>query len=792
MSDIQTFVTDNATSKIKLLPLVDGKLPTDKTITTDMNTQFLSEMHEIKYAPGLIDPACVGPYNVSEFTKALDITSENILRINKIQALENINAHLAFKAREFLIDGINAFMGYFGVPLGSCVQKGVIPPELLTRRTEYLLETTVDNTLLDDINNQDPNMNVISFNIINVSGVEKFDGINFNLLPVGGGTQQTIQLRFGDYTIKNICAFVKKYKNNNAIIPYNLVITDNTASHIRLHTFAKAIYDRIEPGFLSSVVGAGADKLTQDQLLTEIIISIKSFGDSLQVYYTKRLQELYPDMYISSSDKNVGAESLLLDSNFILNGTGIRPHLSFFNDKLNFFGEQSFLNTLKGAIGVPGETEYDTCLTITTNIGLLNEDKLWTSIINSIIQLQPSSFTFEQGAFNSDKALYISSLIPDIVCFKAEGFDNITRLLTELYPIYDTLDRAKASDVEVDIKAATKNLITKLSEIDAFFKKTIDVLKISTNNGIELTNKLGVITDFINVKFTPYMLILSTAKYDVINKQTPTETMLDNVKKSIQKILSEPFIQFANNYMDNKIHDVLNNINAQYENIIRDTITNIKDTVSKFDEVTSKYVPPVKREKEARTVVSSIKNAIEFINPAFFNKQGEKDATLSELELKLENAKVKLTALINNVNPGEKVKPDTLMDKAAAFVGFKKTDATKIANARIAVEKSLKKLEEHKSDLINKSITKAKAIRESMSVEPARNFVKNRLEDISKFFDTLTSSISSTTKGGRKTMKKRNKYKSKRTIKYNKYKKNKNGKRSFKKHIKIKRKNTRR
>ena len=91
-------------------------------------------MHEIKYAPGLIDPACVGAYKVSEFTKELvDLSvptttdADVLLRINKIQALENLNAPLAFKAREFLIDGINAFMGYFGVPLTSCIQKSGIP-----------------------------------------------------------------------------------------------------------------------------------------------------------------------------------------------------------------------------------------------------------------------------------------------------------------------------------------------------------------------------------------------------------------------------------------------------------------------------------------------------------------------------------------------------------------------------------------------------------------------------------------------------------------------------------------
>jgi hypothetical protein len=792
MADIQTFVTDNPTSKIKLYPLVSdapdsGNFVSNKKITDSMNIEFLKNMYEIKYAPGLIDPACTGPYAELTFTKDINVPVNNpvVLRINKIQALENINSPLAFNARVFLIEGINAFMGYFGVPQDKCIQKLVVPNELETRRTYYLHKDEVNNNLLDDATNPDPNMAIISFSkILDPAVPSKFNGINFKLTTTTTAPASIqIELRFGDYNIPNICNFVKKYKG---IIPYIFSEpNDNTPSHIRLHKFAKAIYDRIDETFLNSVIGTDTTQITQDQLLTEIIISIKSFGDSLQVYYAKRLQNLYPEMYISSSDKNVGAESLLLDSNFILNGTGIRPHLSFFNEKLNFFGEQSFLNILKGDTSVPGETEYDTCLTITTNIGLLNEEKLWDSIITSILKLQLPTFTFVETVFKENKLAYILTILPTMVGLNDDGFNKMIQLFTELGENYKELNLP--ANTEENKKSATKMLITKLSDIDAFLKKTIDIITISSDDGKVLTNKLDIITEFVNTKFIPYLAILSTSKYDVRTKQTPTDTMLKNVKTNIQNILPSNFIDFSTKYMNNDIKTIINNTNTKYKQIIDISITSIQNTITQFDNITSKYVTPVKREKEERTI-STIKQTLDFINPAFLNPKGEIDKTLSELTKKLDKTKTQLTELINKFDPGNKTKPETFFDKAKSLLGLKPKDDAAINSAMNKVTGALQKVEEQKKKLIESASDKAKKNTETMSVEPARSLVKDMLTNMNTFVDTL---IKSTTKGG-KTMKKRNKYKMNKTIKYNKYKKNKNDKRSFKKQVKRKRKRTRR
>jgi hypothetical protein len=336
--------SDNSTANSKIIMLLND-LP--NTINQGEIDDYLNLMKDIKYAPGLMDPKTIGGIPTTEMTSG-DLNNDATF----IQLCQNINGidpnqtpntndlltNGRILAKNILIDGINTFIGYFG-------SKSTISD------VEFLFSPQGDTYI----------------------------GVKMN---------GSYELQYGDTTIENISNFYKSYD------PGYINAPPSNPSWKRLWDFAGFIYSRIPISELINKVNNETNTQAftlmnnqqavsqfKDKMMTEIIITLKSFGDSLQVYYKQRWmkefleqQEKLPQelqrfhvMPLTSTDKNVGGESLLINSEFWLIGTGIRPHPSFFQKYVDFFGKTSFKERITGQPIIANEVDIDGSKAIVTN-----------------------------------------------------------------------------------------------------------------------------------------------------------------------------------------------------------------------------------------------------------------------------------------------------------------------------------------------------------------------------------------------------------------------------------------
>jgi hypothetical protein len=265
--DVCTSVKDNATADFKLYPLLY-----ETVNETDLNN-FADSLIDFYYAPGMIDPKTTGPYPKTNFTANPNIgkiklfpttipdldTYKRIL--NEIQLSQDINNETegANNSRIDMMNGINSFMRYFGANFGLAT-----------------------GPIVDS--------NTVRF--IEIQDGTKYSGIQFVIPSV----TNPIQIQIGDTTIDNVTNFVNRF---DGIIPLGQGQIQEE-SWKRLHNFGTVILSLIPPAILTTILNnidtsfnnPQIDQSTQrSYLLTEIIITLKSFGDSFQVYYSKKLRD---------------------------------------------------------------------------------------------------------------------------------------------------------------------------------------------------------------------------------------------------------------------------------------------------------------------------------------------------------------------------------------------------------------------------------------------------------------------------------------------------------------------
>jgi len=349
-------VEDNSTPHRKLWPLVYQN-PTPEQAEVE---SFKRSFFTIDNGPGMLDPKTTGPVSIANFSVDSpfieqvkggleelgydsDIIGKHITKLQTIQALQNINVAEDQDSKTNMITGLNLFLGYFGVPL-----------------------------------NPSP--------VTNIQFIQTLDGLRFMGINITmeNGTFPTFPIHIGDTTISTISSFVKEYDGN---IP---VDTNDKwdPSWRRLHVFAKEIYANI-PANIKANLGS------ESEVLTMIILSLKSLGDLWQVFYSKKLAKQIEDSgftsYISSTDKNVGSECFLTSNKFMLNGTGVRPHLKLLEDPelLRFFGKENFRRALVGEDAVPDERDIDGSDTITTNLKVATSETYISSINVTLSKIIP-------------------------------------------------------------------------------------------------------------------------------------------------------------------------------------------------------------------------------------------------------------------------------------------------------------------------------------------------------------------------------------------------------------------
>jgi hypothetical protein len=513
---------DNSVDLAKLRPLVDyiGDL-----------TNFVNMFYSLKYGPGLIDPKTRGKIPFISFSDP----KTNIESIN-IQKQQNINDIVNDVARNIMIHGANLFMGYFGVR------------KSLVENVSFIIDAT-----------------------------NQIEGIRFDIY----NESSSLELYIGDTTIANITDFIN---SSEGLIKVNDFSTDNP-SHSRLYNFGKYIFDNIQRDINIMLVNSIKKTLKVDDavaaqyLLTQIIICLKSFGDSYQVYYSKQFasQTDNNNLYISSTDKNVAGESFLLNNKFLIIGTGIRPHNEYAKEYPEFFYKKKLYNYFKvdeSKYKDVADDELDSIITITTNITLKPEDYI-KMIIDTYKNIRP--YLSDQSLEN-EQLIISNNTIQNIFT----NFNNNT-------------DVFSSNNIRITYQ---DNLIDKLNnpedieifkEINNYLKTIYDILRLTITGETGetlLETKLNFITDITSTDFINKLNKITKKEATLVFRlSTIKNTLLDlNIQQQYTKLFDENIIDFANKYLNEKYSSIPININERYKTHIQNIIQTIKNKIDILQE----------------------------------------------------------------------------------------------------------------------------------------------------------------------------------------------------------------
>jgi ribosomal protein S8 len=670
MTDFYCRFSDNPTANKKLWPLLFEPKIGDHNIKLipDAHIDFSNFMCDIKYAPGLLDPKTTGPYSPSLFTKEdiHGIPPEIMVQIQNLQAMQNINIPENSFARTCLMDGINNFIKYFG-------SHAVI---------------TDPNTLqfVEDTNHN-------------------FCGVSFTINEV------IVELYYGDTTIQNISDFINLC---GGIIPE----TVNPAWKIswkRLHTFSKIILYGIPAGLLLQITSF----VSRDELLTHIFISLKSFGDSLQVYYAKRMQtetnrNLSP--YISTTDKNVAAESLLIHSDVCVIGTGIRPHVDFSDKYPEFFR-------------VKGSDKEDGCKTITTNKGTLTIEKALDNVTNTFfnfleyVDVARTSVVEETFGFTIEEMVDFLTLQPFL---NNTGKEQIERLKNAYTNERDETERIKI-----------------LSKLDKFLKKSLDIIKLcepqtdtepiseAISEAIsepvvehEIANKpknllfqrLDVVTTFIKTTVVSQLKHLRSVKIDLLKSQGTFERIAEKINSaSFTNICDEDLVGYARSFLNPDYQRSIEEVQTKYTELLE---TTKNDITSSLTNLISFKIPVATRETQPRKVKATAAERVE-----------------EERKLDFEMSQIKI------INKIEEIKR-SLENTGAVLKKMQMKEHAKL-------EKKLEVLNNKLKVRVDEKITKHK---NSLNLQYVKEKVVNTFTSIKNTFDSFYTTFNGLKGGSIKTL----------------------------------------
>ena len=697
--DVCTSVKDNSTADFKLYPLIVETVQNETTKEKDVDPNnlqtFTKSLFDFYYAPGMIDPKTIGAYPETNFTANQNIESivtfpagfnnleEYKTALRAIQLSQDINKAEGANSRIDMMNGINSFMRYFGAnystPTGPIVNPDTI--RFIVNGNSYI-------------------------------------GIQFSI-PSSPPTE--IQLQIGDTTIDNVTNFVNKF---DGVIPL-ILPPDIDLSWRRLHTFGITILNLIPRNIIDVILGnIGTSFRISDiniltsYLLTEIIITLKSFGDSFQVYYSKKLRDRIKasyglDLYLSSTDKNVGGECLLLNNTFWLIGTGIRPHSDLFAKSLGFFGKESFKNRAAGLKIIQGETDIDGTIAITTNKSLMDESKYIESINSTFLKIYPNlqdapldparvpgaeDEIYGDGSILSSISSVKLLLIDNNVILSPGGKDKLNSMLSQ-------------------IRSGGPNIKNNLKELDAFLKKIYDVVKLTevihtavpvSSMSVEglpvaegiasavpipetkktlLFKKLETLTAFMNMKFCLSLRAISKSK--IVKEQVKLQEVITTAMATakIDNIFTPDLFKFSQDFLNQVYIDSFGQAHTEYDRIMEVAKVEIANTLlvlNSEDEVQTQRRPP--RQAVLNSKEEALKRAIDDEIMAKQLTSGS-SAKVSVLQDKLASAKEKLNNLIVSYGPRNLSNPEK--KKLEAAKKLVTTALTKYETAQLAQQNSV-------------------------------------------------------------------------------------------------------
>jgi hypothetical protein len=392
---------DNGTTNGLLSKLVKGE---DPNFEGGPNLDVYIKV--IQNAPSLIDPATVYPINMTKFYPVQQ-DDPVFCDFQKCQDLNNTNQRYYTIIQNIMKKGINNFFSYFNVPK---VPEQNMMVKFVVFQDGISIDTETNNNYISWLKKLNENA------AENRSCPFFYQGIRIN---INSTPPQSLELHVGDIAIPNIASLINsKYYLNQTI---ETIDQKTIESWERVKKFAEFI--RGKSGVEDSVKKKNKNDLAyvkkfSEDFLRFIIISMKSFGDSFQVYYSTAIQNLTTPVvvnnmetgteeeekweynnissktYLSSSDKNTGAEKMLYDSPFLLNGCGIRPYQGLQDRFPDFFNVELTENELNdnGDVGSKHTTnqyKYGSSKALLTNIKSKGKDyKRYIQILcNQIVRI---------------------------------------------------------------------------------------------------------------------------------------------------------------------------------------------------------------------------------------------------------------------------------------------------------------------------------------------------------------------------------------------------------------------
>lgn len=351
---------------------------------------------------------------------------------------------------------------------------------------------------------------------------------------------------------------------------------------------------------------------------------MKSFGDSFQVYYSTAIQQLqeaqkpewvYDEIsrktYLSSSDKNTGAEKMLYDSPFLLNGCGIRPYQGLQVRFPDFFNVELTENEFKdnGDVGSKHTTnqyKYGSSKALLTNIKSAGKNyKRYVQILcNQIVGIVGEEPSQEKMKIIKDFGIDFVNIVAG--CSNPEIFEDKLRICIK-------------RDLYGETKVVPSTPLPGIEKNSENLQQLYTRLKIyqETNNALE--NKIDTfLNDFeLQEKYLTKLIDL---------KRTPTTDELDALVKKLNKTQNE---EDLGKDLDNLVKNAtgygectMETGTDSFSEKIRIFIDSIKDKVKSKKNKLIAFIEKLKKGAGNRTsqrAVSRIKEGLmgimAFVNP---------------------------------------------------------------------------------------------------------------------------------------------------------------------------------
>ena len=563
---------------------------TGAVFQTKFNRNYVDENYPVVFFQKNINYPNDGDYadinNNNELSPKTKERGKFLTLITHIQQEQDINNPNSVVARSFFIEAINKFMAMFGVTSGFV--------------------SIDDNNTYQSGNPDRPDKNINFIEILDKAGNVKYDGIRFYLQSVTQGAQPIqVSICVGDTTINNISEFILYFKPNGGI-PHNRptefprdILATQWNSWARLYDFASAIYERIPQETLEGIkenmgqMGQIAWTVFKSRILEQIIISLKSFGDASQVDYVKKLSTYYKqkyglNIYISSSDKNVGGESFLTDTPTWIVGLGTRPHKNLYKQKefiydITQFGEMAKtyegnkLNSdgqnVKCAQQLPDSPmnpKYNTMKAITTNSSLATPQMIQSDILiySKVI------LSYEEGKIETK--------------MNEESNSNNPEWINEVGQLQNSSKLTDAAKGKIGsyIDSLDQNQDNKkiLSELKCFLKKICDTLLFTEDEYRDIfTQKLKIIQNFIELKVSEQLSSV-IRKYDLSTKQNAITKIITEAATYTNPIISDSTYNFAIENLE-KSESVFSDYFYQYQEVMANAVKSMGGVILQFNAV---------------------------------------------------------------------------------------------------------------------------------------------------------------------------------------------------------------